>query len=100
MKKNPEKNTAFHLRNIEATGSLKVVWNETELENTAYPVYLGVTLDESLSYKHHIQNTKMQVATRNNLLAKLATSKWGVERQKNQPERPTLCLVIFQLPNG
>ena len=54
-----------------------MVWNKTELENTTLPKYLGVTLDRSLSYKQHIQNTKMMVATRNNLLTKLATSKWG-----------------------
>ena len=65
------------LRNKEAKRSLKVVWNETELENTTHPKYIGLTLDRSLSYKHHIQNSKMKVATRNNLLTKLATSKWG-----------------------
>ena len=53
------------------------MWNERELENTAYPNYLGVTLDRSLCYKQHIQNRKMKVATRNNLLTELVTSKWG-----------------------
>ena len=79
LRANPEKTqvTAFHLRNKEAKRSLKVVWNKTELENTTHPKYLGVTLDRSLSYKQHIQNTKMKVATRNNILTKLATSKWG-----------------------
>ena len=38
---------------------------------------LGVTLDRSLSYKKHIYNTKTKVATRNNLLKKLSTSKSG-----------------------
>ena len=77
LRANPEKNTAFHLRNKEAKRSLKMVWNKSELENTTHPKYLDVTLDMSLSYKQHIQNTKMKVATRNNLLTKLATSKWG-----------------------
>ena len=72
-----KQNTAFHLRNKEAKKLLKVVLNKTELENTIHPKYLGVTLDRSLSYKQHILNTKMKVATRNNLLTKLATSKWG-----------------------
>ena len=39
--------------------------------------YIGVTLDRTLSYKQHIHNTKMKVATRNNLLRKLPSSKWG-----------------------
>ena len=54
-----------------------MVWNKTELESTTHPKYLGVTLDRSHSYKQHIRNTKMQVATHNNLLTKLANSKWG-----------------------
>ena len=36
-----------------------------------------VTLDRTLSYKKHIHNTKMKVATRNNILKKLSNSKWG-----------------------
>ena len=71
---NPDKThvTAFHLRNREANRSLKVSWNGVDLENTIHPKYLGVTLDRKLSY---IQHTKMKVATRNNLLKKLANSK-------------------------
>ena len=48
-----------------------MVWNETDLE-TRLPENLGVTLDMSICYKEHIQNTKMKVATRDNLLTKLA----------------------------
>ena len=79
VRANPEKKqvTAFHHRNKDAKRSLKVVWNKTELENTTHPKYPGVTLDRSLSYKQHIQNTKMKVATRNNLLTIQVTSKWG-----------------------
>ena len=68
--------TAFHLRNREAKRSLKVSGNRVVLENTTQPKYLGVTLDRTLNYKQHTQNTKMKVATRNNLLNKLANSKW------------------------
>ena len=39
-----------HLRNKEAKRSLKVVCNETELENTTKPKYIGVTSERSLSY--------------------------------------------------
>ena len=44
------------------------MWIETELENIAYPKYLGVTLDRLICYKQHIQNTKMKVATSKNIL--------------------------------
>ena len=79
LRANPDKTqvTAFNVRNKEAKRSLKVVWNKTELENTTHPKYLGVTLDRTLGYKQYIHNTKMKVATRNNLLRKLSNSKWG-----------------------
>ena len=66
-----------HLNNREAKRTLDVKWNNTDLENTPHPMYLGVTLDRTLSYKKHIHNTKMKVGTRNNLLNKLLNSKWG-----------------------
>ena len=73
LRANPDKTqvTAFHRRNQEAKRTLKVKWNRTDMENTPHPKYLGITLDRTLSYKQHIQNTKMKVATRNNLLRKL-----------------------------
>ena len=79
MRANPDKTqvTAFHLRNKEAKRTLKVKWNRKDLENTPHPKYLGVTLDRTLSYKQHIHNTKMKVATCNNLLRKLSSTKWG-----------------------
>ena len=67
--------TAFHLRNKEANRSLKVKWNRTKLENTPHPKYLCVTLDRTQSYKEHMYNTKMKVATRSNLLRKLSNSR-------------------------
>ena len=63
---------AFHLRNRKVKRSLKIVWNGVDLDNTAYPKYLGVTLDRTLNYKQHILNT-----TPNNLIKKPANSKWG-----------------------
>ena len=41
------------------------------------PVYIGVTLDRTLSYKAHIEKTKKKVGTRNNIIRKLRNSKWG-----------------------
>ena len=64
--------TAFHLMNNR---SLKVEWNRTQLDNTPHPKYPGVTLDRTLSYKKYMHNTKMEVATRINLLKKLSSLK-------------------------
>ena len=62
--------TAFHLLHREEKRSMKVSWNGVDIENTAQPKYLGVLFGGTLSYKQHLQNTKMKVATRNNILKK------------------------------
>ena len=61
------------------------------MENTDTPKYLGVTLDRTLSYKTHIHNTKMKVATRNNLLNKLANSWWGTNARTIRTTALALC---------
>ena len=90
---NPDKTpvTAFYLRNREVKRSLNIAWNGVDLGNTAYPKYLGVTLDKTLNYKQHILNTKMKVATRNNLLKKLANSKWGTNARTIRTTALALC---------
>ena len=92
LRANPDKTkvTAFHLRNREAKRSLKVAWYGVDLEHTTHPKYLGVTLDRMLCCKQHIQNTKMKVAARNNLLNKLAYSEWGTNASTI---RKTGCLM-------
>ena len=79
LRANPSKTPvcAFHLRNREAKRELNVVWNGTILSNTTTPVYLGVHLDRTLCYKTYIEKTKMKVNARNNIIRKLANSKWG-----------------------
>ena len=76
LRVNPDK-LEFHLRHREVKRSLKIAWSGVGLENTAYPKYLGVTLDRTLNYKQHTLNMEMKVATRNNLIKKLTNSKWG-----------------------
>ena len=70
---NPSKTQvcAFRLRKRNAKRELNVVWNETRLINTATPVYLGIHLDRTLSYKVHIQKIQMKVSARNNRIRKL-----------------------------
>ena len=88
--------TAFNLRNRKAKRSLKVSWNGVDLDNTTHPKYLGVTLERTLSYKQHIHNTKMKVATRNNLLKKLANSKWGTNTRIIRTTELALCYSISE----
>ena len=55
------------------------------------PVYLGVTLDRTLSYKAHIEKTKKKVGTRNNIIRKLRTSKWGATTTTLRSSALALC---------
>ena len=70
---------AFHLKNHLASRKLNIEWNGEKLKNDNFPVYLGVTLDRTLTYAKHVTKVKAKVATRNNLLGKLANSRWGAD---------------------
>ena len=95
LRANPSKTQvcAFHLRNGEAKRELNVVWNGTRLSNTTTPVYLGIHLDRTLCYKTHIEKTKMKVNARNNIIRKLANSKWGVQGIDTQTQLPRPLLL-------
>ena len=67
----------FHLRNRKANRQLNISWCGKKLEHTPSPIYLGVTLDRTLSYSTHITKVKAKTAARNNVLRMLANSKWG-----------------------
>ena len=88
----PFKDTgAFHLRNREAKRELNVVWNGTRLSNTTTPVYLGIHLDRTLCYTTYIEKTNMKVNARNNIIRKLANSKWGCNASTLRPSCLALC---------
>ena len=55
LKSNPEKTQSclFHLCNHHATRKMNVIWNGTPISHDKYPVYLGVTMDRTLSFKEH-----------------------------------------------
>ena len=98
LRANPDNTqvTAFHLRNKEANRSLKVEWDRTKLENIPHQKYLCVILDRTLSYKKHIHNPNMKVATRNNLLRKLSNSKWGTNASTIRTTALALCYYVAE----
>ena len=67
LRENPDKTQtcAFHLKNREASRKLNITWYNKHLEHIPNPVYLGVTLDRTLSYKEHIHKLKCKTSTRN-----------------------------------
>ncbi|NEO82313.1 reverse transcriptase domain-containing protein [Moorena sp. SIO4G3] len=82
---------AFHLNNHQAQRKLKIKWDDKLLENCKYPVYLGVTLDRTLSFKEHTRKVKEKLSSRNNLLGKLANSSWGADPKTLKQTALALC---------
>ena len=87
---------AFHLRNREANRTLRVTWSGTLLEYHPNPLYLGVKLDRTLSYRSHILSTKAKVNTRNNILRKLTDSKWGCTPHIQRTSTLALCYTAAE----
>ena len=93
LRANPSKTQvcAFHLRNREAKRQLQVTWSGTALEHCEHPVYLGVTLDRTLSFKAHVEKTKSKVCSRNNILSKLVGTTWGANPHTMKSTALALC---------
>ena len=93
LRANPTKTqvSLFHLRNRECGKQLNISWNGVNLTHCNLPVYLGVTLDRTLSYKAHIEKTKKKVGTRNNIIRKLRNSKWGANPTTLRSSALALC---------
>ena len=93
LRENPSKTQvcAFRLRNRYAKRELNVLWNGTRLSNTTTPVYLTIHLDRTMCYTTHIEKTKVKVNARNNIIRKLANSKWGCKASTLRPSCLALC---------
>ena len=98
LKANPAKTqvSLFHLRNREVGRKLSLTWNGVDLKQCDFPVYLGVPLDRTLSYKQHIEKVKGKVRTRNNLLHKLASSSWGANTFTLRATALALCYSVAE----
>ena len=79
LQPNPTKTevACFHLCNKSANRQLDVHFEGNRLQHNACPKYLGVTLDRTLTYKRHLENTAAKLKTRNNILHKLCGTTWG-----------------------
>ena len=68
---------AFHLNNREAKRELNVYNNGSLLPPCPVPKYLGVKLDRSLTFRHHLEALRKKLSTRVAQLSRLAGSTWG-----------------------
>ena len=73
--------TTFHLNNREAKRELNVYNNGNLLPSCPVPTYLGVKLDRSLTFRHHLEALRKKLSTRVVLLRPLAKSEWGAGAQ-------------------
>ena len=67
IKTEPIKNTDSGLPR-EAKRQLNISWEGVKLNSSDAPVYCGVTLDPTLSYKQHCIKTKLKILAKNNIL--------------------------------
>jgi len=81
----------FHLHNANASRDLTVMLNGKPLKCDHSPVYLGVTLDRSLTFNGHLTKTAAKVRTRNNLLSMLAGTSWGARASVLRSSALALC---------
>ena len=69
--------SAFHLNNREAKRELDVYNNGKRLPFCPVPIYLGVKLVRSLTFRHHLEALRKKLTTRVALMRRLAGSGWG-----------------------
>ena len=68
---------AFHLNNREAKRALNVYNNGNLLPPCPVLTYLGVKLDRSLIFRHHLEALRKKLSSQVALLRRLAGSEWG-----------------------
>ena len=68
---------AFHLNNRETKRELKVYNNSRILPFCPTSTYLGVKLDRSLTFRHHLVALRKKLSSRVTLLRRLVGSGWG-----------------------
>ena len=81
----------FHLNNREAKHEIKVYNNDRILPFCQTPTYLGVKLDRSLTFRHHLVALRKKLSSRVTLLRRLVGSGWGAGAKTLSIA--TLCLV-------
>ena len=98
LRPNPAKTqlTAFNLKNRQADHKLNVTWNGTKLDHTHSPVYLGITLDRSLTYRNHCLKTRAKLSSRNNVQRKLHGKNWGACLHTTMTMATARCLSVAE----
>jgi len=93
LKPNPAKTESimFHLNNRLANQKLNINFDGIQVQHKMAPKYLRVNLDRSLTYRAHLERIALKLLTRNNIITKLAGSRWGAN--DNSFRTATFALV-------
>lgn len=94
LKPNPKKTESIscHLNSRQANYHLKVTFCGNTVKHNSHPKYLGVTLDRSLIYRKHCENTAAKIKSRNNIIHKLCGTTWGADAETL---RTTSLALVF-----
>ena len=81
------------MRNRKCGKQLNISWNGVNLTHGNLPVYIGVTLDRTLSYKSHIEKTNKKVGTRKQHHPKTKNLTMGSDSNHTQVVRSSAMLL-------
>jgi len=84
------------MRTFRSRRELDVHMNGQHLKHDPYPVYLGVTLDRTLSYREHLSRSAAKLKSRNNLIAKLAGTSWAASTSTLRTSALALCYSVAE----
>lgn len=95
---NPSKTicSSFHLANRLASRELSVYHENVRIKHESISKYLGVSLDRSLSFRKHLEQTAGKIHARNNLLRNLASHKWGASFNVLRSSSLALCFSVAE----
>lgn len=88
--------SVFHLNHIRAGQELSVTLRGQKIRHEPTPTYLGVTLDRTLTFREHISRTAKKLKSRNNLLTKLAGTRWGASADVLRSSAVALCYSVAE----
>ena len=86
----------FHLHNANAKRKIDVRLNGQSLKCETKPVYLGVTLDRSLTYHDHLMKTAAKVSDEEQHPSAGWLARRGVHRRRHSGRLPWHCVFQWQ----
>jgi hypothetical protein len=96
LRSNPHKTiiSTFHLNNREANKEISVHFCGERIKNEKTPVYLGIILYRTLSFKKQLHKLSAKLKTRIGFINKLASTTWEATTNVLQTSSLTLAYSV------